>query len=602
MKNSRRHIIPLSLAAFAAVLAARHTAAQTPTATVKVAPKPVAPKLPVAPAPTPTPSMTAIPITPIVPLRIGLRGWVDLHAHPMVHLGFGGKLVHGAPDVGTRIPADDRCQKNVSARDMAHALGSDNSTHGGWGAFDNTCGDDIRKAVIDNLQSEKGIVTPDKARGFPDYTHWPKWNDITHQKMWWSWIKRARDGGQRVMVALATHNQTLAAATSGPGDGPTDDKGSADVQIDETIRMVDRHKDFMEIARSPADLRRIVGAGKLAVVLGVELDAIGNFHKIKPTQAQIAAELDRLRTKGVRYIFPVHLIDNPFGGTAIYENLFNTSNYREFGSFWSVRCHSNGPYPSSVPLENRIQHKVVHQGYDAAIHFVKTVKLGIDANRYPSPPPTCSPGVGHANARGLTPEGEIAIREMMKRGMLIDVDHMSELTMDRAIAIAESIPGGGYPVVAGHTNIRNGGAKSSERDITPTQAQRIGRLGGMVGLGGEGLNALEYAPRFKRVADLTGNRAGFGTDLNGLVKGNPPRAAAASIYGASFQPHTDPGSPKQWRLNVDGVAHYGMLADFVKDMRNAPNGAAIVDGPLMSGAEAFASMWEKAEKQRTSVR
>ncbi|MCL6649652.1 MAG: hypothetical protein K6U89_15120 [Chloroflexi bacterium] len=42
-------------------------------------------------------------------------------------------------------------------------------------------------------------------------------------------------------------------------------------------RFVDRHRDFMEIAYTPEDLRRIVMMGKRAVMLGVEVDAIGNF-------------------------------------------------------------------------------------------------------------------------------------------------------------------------------------------------------------------------------------------------------------------------------------------------------------------------------------
>ena len=50
--------------------------------------------------------------------------------------------------------------------------------------------------------------------------------------MWFEWIKRERDGGLRVMVALATNNKTLADAVQGPGDDlPTNDKASADLQI-----------------------------------------------------------------------------------------------------------------------------------------------------------------------------------------------------------------------------------------------------------------------------------------------------------------------------------------------------------------------------------
>ncbi|HYJ46996.1 MAG TPA: hypothetical protein VEV81_10315, partial [Pyrinomonadaceae bacterium] len=63
-----------------------------------------------------------------------LRGFADLHAHPMVNLGFAGKLVQGGVDAGSLLPADSDCQHNVRARGIAQALGSDNPTHGGYGA------------------------------------------------------------------------------------------------------------------------------------------------------------------------------------------------------------------------------------------------------------------------------------------------------------------------------------------------------------------------------------------------------------------------------------------------------------------------------------
>ena len=48
-------------------------------------------------------SKTQLPIRVEGPLP--LNGWADLHTHPMSHLAFGGKLFHGAPDVGSLLPA-----------------------------------------------------------------------------------------------------------------------------------------------------------------------------------------------------------------------------------------------------------------------------------------------------------------------------------------------------------------------------------------------------------------------------------------------------------------------------------------------------------------
>ncbi len=522
-----------------------------------------------------------------------LRGWVDMHTHPMVHLGFGGKLVHGAPDVGSLIPTDNRCRHRVRATSLEHALGDDNSTHGGWGALDNTCGDTIRNKVIHTLQKElKAFETPDRAHGAKDFRDWPRWNDVTHQKMWVDWIRRAHLGGQRVMVALATQNQTLAAAVAGPNDGPTDDRASADLQIDELKKFVARHSDFMEVALTPADLRRIVNANKLAIVLGLEMDNIGGFDR-KPAVAadMVRAELNRLRGRGVRYIFPIHVIDNAFGGTALYVDIFNVSNYHVTGSFWDVEC--------AAPAD-RIDYRFDASRPDPALAAVKATKLGIDPLRKPPTPPHCA---GHVNRKGLTPLGEVALREMMRLGMLIDIDHMSQKAANGALTLAEAVPGG-YPLNSGHNRLRGDkydeDLRMNENTRTEEQFRRIARLGGMVGVGCEAMDAHAFARSYATIAELMGTGAvAIGSDLNGLVRAPKPRSGSHVVYDARF-PRSRTGT-KEWDYNRDGVAHYGMLADFVRDMRTAPDGERLVSEKLLGSAEFFAQMWERAEAQKGNV-
>ena len=95
----------------------------------------------------------------------------------------------------------------------------------------------------------------------------------------------------------------------------------------------------MKVALTAADLYQIVKDGKIAIVLGVELDNIGNFNDLSGvTQQTVQTEIDRLYAQGVRYIFPVHLTDNLFGDTAIYSAMFNLANRRETGAFWTVGC------------------------------------------------------------------------------------------------------------------------------------------------------------------------------------------------------------------------------------------------------------------------
>jgi microsomal dipeptidase-like Zn-dependent dipeptidase len=563
-----------------------------------------------------------------------LSGWVDLHTHPMVNLAFGGKLIHGGPDEGALLPADNACSKGVRATSIAQALGDDRPSHGGWNLVTFPCGDDLRKLLIHEFQSgNHALLTGSPANGFPDFDQWPRWNDITHQKMWYEWIRRARDGGLRVMVALATNNKTLADAMSGgspitgTADGATDDKTSGNLQLAEIEAFVKRHPDFMEVAYGSADIKRIVQADKIAVVMGVELDNLGNFNTqplagLSSVVAQqlISAEIQRLYDNGARYVFPVHVLDNAFGGTAIYEGGFNTSNLREAGHYWDIEC---------ADVSDNITH-TYQLGTDVLENILKStvslIKLGIDPFRHPGTPPVCPDGPGksrgHRNARGLTPEGEIALREMMKRGMIVDIDHMSQKTAEAVLTLAE---GFGYPVVSGHTGIRGQAGSDAENGRTVRQLERISKLHGMFGLGSDGAHAYGWSRLYQSAmlgmgylstdtakTNYENGAVAFGTDLNGLVKGPQPGGGARVTYGTGF-PISFSGT-KTWDYNTEGVAHYGMLKDFLVDVRTAPSngytsggmslgvaGDELVSHHLFRSANYFWQMWERIEARKSNV-
>ena len=105
---------------------------------------------------------------------------------------------------------------------------------------------------------------------------------------------------------------------------------------------------------------------------------------------------------------------------------------------------------------------------------------------------------GHANARGLNRYGVVLLEEMMARGLIIDVDHMSEKATDTALDMAEQHR---YPVICSHSWFRDL-LFSSETEFDTLkhehygtsdvhkvaheaakrgdQIERIGKLGGVV--------------------------------------------------------------------------------------------------------------------------
>lgn len=533
--------------------------------------------------------------------KTGLRGFVDLHTHPVAHLGFGGHLIHGAPDVDILMPAGSiyskpSCNKTPKrATSQAEALGSCWSTHGPNNFRNNRCGNHIRRMVLNEMENGKGankthgVNHPQGAPGFDD---WPKHDDVLHQQMWVDWMERSYKGGMRVMVALAVNNYTLAAGMETSSGNPRNDKDSADLQVAEIKRLVGRHP-WMEVALTANDVRRIVGQqDKMAVIIGVEVDDIGDFvlNKANPSAETVREEIRRLHGDGVRYIFPVHLIDNLFGGTAVYENDFNRTNCYHAGHWWSLKCSDNSEEQAGI-----------HYRVGSGIDWAQSLKLGSCGGAAPVPP--CE-GKGHLNTRGLATTGKAlgkaALGEMMRLGMIIDIDHASLETVTGIMDFTK-LPGGDYPLVSGHNGVRHG-AEGNENSRTLGQYEELQRRGGIAGVGWEKMKSNEFLAALKKVKG-TGVSLALGSDINGVVVQPTQRAGCSKsspcvTYNASF-PKAAMGG-QEWDYNEVGVAHIGLFPDILRDLEGQPGGKTAVDA-LFDGAEGFAKMWERAEALRSSA-
>lgn len=560
-----------------------------------------------------------------------LKGFVDLHTHPLSNVAFGGKLFYGGVDVGALLPADPDCNQHVYATSEQQALGHDKSTHGGPGT-DNKCGDAFRAGLgpipgviptieqIDPRQATPHTNKGDDTSGYPGFPDWPVWNDILHQKMWVEWIRRAYQGGLRVMVALAHNSKTLGDMTAGPSDYPTNDVISGDLQIGEIKAFVGRHSDFMEVAYSSADLYRIVSANKLAVIVGIEVDHIGNFgmgtpappelnyvYPAPPSDAAVRAEIDRLYSEGVRYIFPIHLLDNAFGGAAANISLFDVSNVRDTGHPFALTCANPTLDPRDIDIKDQANGGFTYADppfwQNIAQIAAQLGKTGWSVNSISGPlySPQCPPGIGQKNLVPLTASGFVAIKQMMHHAMLIDIDHMSQAAADLAIQLAAQ---SGYPLNSGHNGVRGALTKNHyERALRADQYFSIGQLHGMAGVGSVGLDAQQWMTLYNQVIQAMGGTntyksyggnfvAGFGTDMGGLQMAMPPRAGSTVDY-TKFPKSTD-GS-KAWNYNTDGVAHYGMLWDFLQDVKTLPGGSDLVENNFMYGADYFFHTWRIAE-------
>ena len=72
------------------------------------------------------------------------------------------------------------------------------------------------------------------------------------------------------------------------------------------------------IVRSAGEALAAIEAGKLAVVLGIEVDYLfDGYPDHPPTADGVRSSIQAYYDKGVRYVFPVHFGDNAYGGTAL---------------------------------------------------------------------------------------------------------------------------------------------------------------------------------------------------------------------------------------------------------------------------------------------
>lgn len=531
--------------------------------------------------------MPLIPIT--TPINIltkpQLSGWVDMHTHPASQWGFGEQLFYGGND-----------------GDPAAALASCGCYHNfvAW-PFDGNCGQQnmYRNSMVDKIDRENHInPVHSKVAGFPNFDQWPKHNSLLHQQMYVDWIRRAKEGGLRIMVALAVNSNCLAdAAETG---GANDDLRSMNTQI---LKMKDffgnpKHKSFMEIAYTPQQLRDIVSQGKLAVIIGVEMDNIGNFYSPAdkkgqpfyptPNEVQVKNEIDRLFSMGVRYIFPVHITNNAFSGTALYNSGFNVANKYNTGKTF---------VPEAVNSSTGITFKLTSAFSTIRQDFMAGFAMGVTgpilpnhimpdiAGNYPN---YSDPGLnkGHRNSMGLTAIGEVALKYMMQKGMIIDIDHMSERGVTRALFLASQVS---YPLNSGHNGFRGLGG-GNENTRTDDQVRTIYRLGGIMGLG-HGDNSTNFAKNYRYGYNLTGGLPlAIGTDANGFYPlPGPPTASERITYGTTLTKATM--GTKTWDFNAEGVAHYGLMPDYLESCKKKMSAAEQTS--FHSAAERFAQMWEK---------
>ena len=477
--------------------------------------------------------------------------------------------------------------------------------------------------------------TPHETLGWPTFVGWPTADSDTHQSMYYKWVERAWMAGLRVQVDLGTNinalcevGRTFIAATN-PANATADcNDMSIGIKQVNYLRQIQDYVDAQEggpgkgwyqIVESPDEARDVINKGKLAVVPGVEFAdlfdctvqfGLGGSETDGCTKADIDAQLDRLYALGVRQVYPYHDVNSALGGTGLFSPLaINLIGFLQTGQFWKTYDCPDIPYLVADPSYKNTGG--VADFYRAGA-VMTTAIPGTGSDPLTAAViaagggtlPLYSPGQ-QCNDRGMTALGEYAVQQIMKKKMIIDVDH-AELKVKAEIIRIAKAQNPPYPLVSMH---------GAHGGLSIEMAKDILNLGGVIyPYKPNGRGETEFVQRIKKVLPKGKTLAvGYGFDGNGFGGGATPRGAgstpvnypftlfsgpgwgpqfaAAGIKPITVNKLTIPESGKSWAVDEVGTAHYGMVADFVEETR-IEGGQEAIDA-LYNSAEAYLQMWER---------
>ncbi len=444
-------------------------------------------------------------------------------------------------------------------------------------------------AIGENTLSYGNPVGTHDTRGWPTLKDWPHHASLTHEQTYYKWLERSYRGGLRLMVNLLVDNEVLCTLYPYKRNSCNEMDGVRlqARRLRELQDYIDAQsggpgKGWLRIVTDPFEARRQINAGKLAVVLGIEVSKLFDCGvqdgKPECTAEQIDQRLKEAHQLGVRDMELVNKFDNALGGVAGDSGttgvVVNAGNRIETGGFWQMGpCDDPHNHDRSQPTAPGVPDRDQLAG-----NLLNALLPPGAVPLYGEPP--------HCNALGLSSLGAHLVNRMMDAGMVIDPDHLSVRARQQLLDLVEQR---GYS-----------GVISSHSWSTPDAIPRILRLGGVVTpMAG---STTEFAQAWRETRAQRDPRfywgVGWGADMNGFASQGGPRGGATGVsypfrsFDGKQVIDRQRSGQRVYDINVDGMAHYGLFPDWVEDLRVLA-GQDVVDD-LGRGAEAYLQMWERA--------
>lgn len=546
-----------------------------------------------------------------------LFGFIDAHEHIGANHGFGGKVFHGA---------------GFHKLGIEHALADCEKHHGEQGSKDlmniaykggsgNIKAGDLLGKLYDHLIQDKA---EHKTDGYPTLTDWNVHKTATHQSLYYKWIERAYLGGMRMMVEYMESTEVVCKTYKSilPSESFAESCNEM-VHVDHQLIKIKELQDYIDaqnggpgkgwfrIVYSPEQAREVIKAGKLAVILGIEIENpfncfIDEREGFEPcTNEQVREHLNAYYNKGVRALFPSHKFVNSFSSGDGDAGILEIGDYRNSGRWRDyIDC-------DDVPGDYLGSH---HEGQElslfknlATVPGITTLnKLLSDGNDSATQAlPIYPQAKAHCQRNGFTPLGLTLIDEMMSLGMIIDLGHTPKAALHDVMPVLVE---NNYPAVHTHGGDQNA----------------INLLNGLStrGLGDacrdeEGKSALvgTFNEIAKQAEPTTGlPRKGLSYDFNGFAGYNKPRFGdLAKCTSEQSDPLSYPFTAfggdvvfeklttgnKTFDYNTEGLANIGLFPDLIEEAKRA--GASEAELTLLfKTAEAYIRIWERAEQYKNN--
>jgi hypothetical protein len=425
--------------------------------------------------------------------------------------------------------------------------------------------------------------------GWPSFKQWPEWDALTHEQSYYAWLERAWRGGERIFVNLFVENHALCSLYPSRRNS-CNEMDSVRLQAKDLRALQDYidaqnggpGKGWFRIVGDPFQARKVINAGKLAVVPGIEVSNLfdcGLHNGVSScTNADVDQRLDAVYNDlGVRDMELINKFNNGFAGVTGDDGttgaVVNTGNKYETGQYWDMKT-CTGP-----PEEHDKAQPTLSAGEQAPLlDAFGSLAGGSPLPVYPAPP--------HCNSMGLTALGDHLVRRMIEKRMIVDPDHLDVISRKALLDIVESEKYSG--VVSSHS--------WSSADAYP----RIYRSGGFVApYAGD---SKKFVDQWKALRPERDTRyywgIGWGADMNGFGHQGAPRKGPNPVkypfksWDGKVTFERQKTGDRTFDINTDGVAHYGLYPDWVEDLRMQAGEQIVSD--LTRGPEAYLQMWERA--------